>query len=177
MATYSKPDDETLELLDLVMKRFHERLKHAGVRVGILMAFADVDEKTGERKGPALKGYGEAQAAAKIANVSLKDRLVKGYDVEMLIDGDSWDTRPDEEQIALLDHELTHVELTGDLDDLGRPKVKLRKEDFIVWGFLGVVQRHGAMALEAQSVRHLIDQHGQLLLGIPGDSEAQSSDK
>ena len=42
----------------------------------------------------------------------------------------------------------------------------MREEDFIVWGFLEVVRRHGAAALEAKSVKNLIDQHGQLLLSV-----------
>jgi hypothetical protein len=170
-ATYLRAPVQVTELLAKVQNRFHPRLDNAGVRIGVLMAFAGVKED-GSTEGFAIKGYGGAQAAAKIANVSLKDRVVKGYDAELILDGDTWPKRPEAQQIALLDHELTHIGLTGNIDDVGRPKLKLREEDFIVWGFLEVVQRHGAMALEAQSVKALIDQHGQLLLSIGDAGEA-----
>lgn len=162
--TYDTPDQDTIDLLDQVKLDFHERLEDHDVRVGILMAHAPVDEKTGRIKGHALKGHAGTPAAAKIKAVSLKDRLTKKYDVELLIDGDKWPNMGEREKVALLDHELTHISITGKVDDLSRPVVKMRDEDFIVWGFLEVVRRHGSCALEAQSVRHLIEEHGQLLL-------------
>jgi hypothetical protein len=169
MATrYDVADKETLELLEEVKDKYHERLVDNDVQIGVLMAYAEVDEKSGKRKGVALKGYAGAQAAAKISNVPLKDRLTKKYDVELVIDGDHWPDRSEAEKRALLDHELTHIVPKDKTDDLGRPIITMRDEDFIVWGFLQVVERHGAAALEARSVKALIDQHGQLLLGMEG---------
>ena len=91
----------------------------------------------------------------------------------MLIDGDNWPEMHIDVQTALIDHELTHIRPTGQTDDLRRPKIKMREEDFIVWGFLEVVQRHGANALEVRSVRKLIEKHGQLLLGMAGDESEE----
>ena len=171
--TYLNAPTEVLNLLEEVKNTPpHQRLAHAGVKIGVIMAYAAVNEETGERKGYAITGYAKAPAAAQIKIVSPKDRLVKGYDVELLIDGDNWPETPENTKRALLDHELTHIKLTDRLDDLERPKLKLRQEDFIVWGFLEVVQRWGRDAIEARSVQNLIATHGSLLLG-QGDTNAE----
>ena len=171
--TYELPTRETLNLLEEVKKKYHKGLIDYDVQLGVIIVHAAVDEKTGERKGHAIKGHAGAPAAAQVKIVPLKDRLIKKFDVELLIDGDGWDDLTRQEQVALLDHELTHIMVTGEIDDLKRPVVKMRDEDFIVWGFLDVVRRHGAAALEAQSVKRLIDKHGQLLLnGIAPEPEA-----
>lgn len=162
---YDKPSQEVISLLEEVREKYHgDRLDE--VRIGILMAYAEVDENTGEPKGFAIKGHAGARAAASIKVVSLRGRVSKNYDVELVIDGDAWPQYDNATRIALLDHELTHLVPTGKLDDLDRPKIRMKNEDFIVWGFLEVVSRHGQAALEARSVKNLIDQHGQLLLGV-----------
>lgn len=162
--TYLNASQEVIDLLEETRGRFHERFE--GVKFGIIMAHAPVDEKTGRVKGFAIKGYAGAAAAAQVKVVALKDRLTKGYDVELLIDGDNWPNTPLPTQIALLDHELTHIRPTGLRDDLGRPSIKLREEDFIVWGFIEVAQRHGIAAIECRSVKQLMDEHGQILLAL-----------
>jgi hypothetical protein len=167
MPTYSLPSQSTTDLLDRVLQKYHRELILADVRVGVIMAFADCDEKTGERKGHAIKGYAGAAAGAQVKKVPLKDRLVKKYDVEILIDGDEWPLLGEPEKIALLDHELTHVELRDGQDDLGRPLIKMRKEDFIAWGFWDIIKRHGVAAMEHKALKVLADKHGQLLLNLP----------
>src|ERR1700679_2515782 len=164
--TYSNATTEVLDLLEEIKNTpAHQRLVNADVKIGVVMAFAAVNEETGERKGYAITGYAGAPAAAQIKIVGLKDRLVKKYDVELMIDGDNWPETPENTQRALLDHELTHILITDKLDDLERPKLKIRDEDFICWGFLEVVQRWGRDAIEARSVQNLIATHGTVLLG------------
>jgi hypothetical protein len=163
--TYRIAPQEVVDLLESTRQKYHdERLKR--IKIGTIFAHAPVDEKTGQIKGTAIKGHAGAPAAACVKVVPLKDRLTKGYDVELLIDGDSWPKKTESQKIALLDHELTHIRPTGNTDDLMRPKIKMRDEDFIVWGFIEVAQRHGMAAVECQSVKHLIDEHGQILLPL-----------
>lgn len=166
MSTYLLATKDTDELLKEVREKYHERLDDADVRIGIVMAYASVDEDTGEKKGPAIKGYAGAAAAAQVKSVPVKDRLTKKYDVELLIDGDLWNTLGRAEKIAILDHEMTHLLPTGGTDDLHRPKIKMREEDFIAWGFWEVIQRHGPAAMEHRALKTLADKHGQLLLHL-----------
>ena len=171
MPTYTLASEATLALLTEVRAQYHSRLDEHDVKIGVLMAFATTDENTGERKGSAIRGYAGAPAGAQVKKVPTKDRLTKGYDVEMLIDGDEWPNMAETHRRALLDHELTHIETTGKVDDLGRPKLKMRPEDFIAWGFWEIIQRHGKAAMEHRALTILAEKHGQLLLGLDPTEE------
>ena len=159
--TYQIADGGVIDRLDRVMLQHHPRLRDAGVRVGVLFALNPA--------GPAIKSGGYAVLAC-IKIVSPKDRVTKGIDAELLIDERAWGELREGQQVATLDHELSHIDLkngwaapvvdeggnpTGDTefkfetDDLGRPKLVSVPGD---WnggdGFAAVVARHGADAVE-----------------------------
>lgn len=157
--TFSDPDDAALALRDRAMRDWHPRLAGAGVRVG--MVFASNPD------GGAVTHAGyPAVAAMKV--VSLKDRLKKLYDAELVIDLSWWeeDGNTDAHRLALLDHELSHLDLRkwgstagGELwfsrDDLGRPKLRTVKGSWNAGdGFEKVVRRHGDFAVEFHNLRH-----------------------
>jgi hypothetical protein len=56
---------------------------------------------------------------------------------------------------------LTHFQLSlnkeGEqkIDDIGRPKLHMRPDDFMLTGFFEVVRRHGEFAGEAKAVREV----------------------
>ena len=166
--TYELATPDTVALLHMVREQHHETRGLDAVRFGVLLAHGPVD-KYGIKSSPAIKGHAGAPAAAKVKTVPLKDRVTKEYDVEMILDGDEWPKLTQRQQIAILDHELTHVCLGDGTDDLGRPKIKMRDEDFIAWGFWEVIQRHGPAAMEHRALKALADKHGQLLLTL-GDT-------
>lgn len=145
--TYEAAPQEVKDMLADVMKRYHPKLAEVGARVGVIIArnYEGVPVKHG--------GY---PAAANIKVVSLKDRVEKQYEAEMLIDGHWWDESRKEHRVALLDHELSHIEPVEDeeeggwkMDDLGRPKLKSVLGD---WnggdGFKAVVERHKDFSVE-----------------------------
>ena len=148
--TFTLGDDTLHEALKAVMQAHHEGLHAAGVQVGILIAY--------NPEGPAVKHHGTA-ARATIRVVSLKDRLTKGYDAELLIDQAELDLMRPDHLAALIDHELSH--LTAVLkrgafvrDDLGRPRLKLVPGDWDAGdGFREVVARHGDFAPEVDDLR------------------------
>lgn len=155
MATYRKADDESVELLRDVMVAYHPRLAEAGVRVEFLEAFAPRG-KNGEPKGPALKHHGYP-ALAVVKPTSHKDRVAGEADAILSIDGDRWPELTDARKRALLDHELTHLELVvreGEiqLDDCHRPKLKTRPHDFEVGILDDVIRRHGADSFDADAL-------------------------
>jgi hypothetical protein len=163
--TYALADNGVLSLLARVRRKYHSRLDDHGVAIGVLMVFAPLDED-GEKNGTALKGYAGAAAGASVGVVPLKDRLTKNFDVEILIDGDAWEDMTEQQRCALLDHELTHIEPTGDLDSLDRPVIKMRKEGFVLWGFYEIMERWGPASAEAQGAKALINKCQ--LLGLDG---------
>lgn len=167
MATiYSLPEADDKNLLARVVADWHKDLSVIDARVQILFASADPEV---ENPPPPVK-HGGYPARATIRVVPTKDRLVKGYDAEMLVDRDWWGGASEARRVALLDHELSHLEVvvsTKDkrepgepldtssvvFDDLGRPKLRLRKADYQPSdGFLAVIERHRDNAVEFESL-------------------------
>jgi hypothetical protein len=172
MATFQLADDKTVALCAQIGKKHRTDLQEAGVKIGILFAYADIGED-GTPKGPAIKLHGHG-AYACIKIVPLKDRLTKGYDAEMLIDADRWPELAPKRQEALIHHELTHLMLRGgEKDDLGRPKLKLRKDDWMFTGFREIVRLYGAFAIEHEAINHIYGECTQLELGLPDQNVVQ----
>ena len=164
-ATYSTADQDILDRLAEVMRSFHRPLYDAGVRVGVLLAASDTGHAVTHGGYPAL---------ATIKVVSLKDRVHKQTDAELVIDSREWDELPGASRDALLDHELSHLELkkygyspvltadrepTGETqihferDDLDRPKLTSVKGDWNTGdGFAAVIARHGRAAVEFRNI-------------------------
>ncbi len=79
------------------------------------------------------------------------------------IDRFSWKHLDHDHRRALLDHELTHIQVDVEKEF---PRVTLRAHDFELGGFYEVAERHRAAAPEARVQRQILvrDERGQLLL-------------
>lgn len=84
------------------------------------------------------------------------------HDAQIELDGPVWKTLSQPCKKALLDHELTHLVVKRDrktekikLDDLNRPVLATRPDDWSSTGFLDVVARHGQASLEYQAIQRL----------------------
>ncbi len=173
MATYSSAPHEVHDVVSSVMERYHGGLCDAGVTVTVLFAYAPRDSN-GDPVGPAIKVHG-APALASIKITSLRDRAAGLADSIMLIDGDRFDELSPEELEALIDHELTHLELKVDdqgavkRDDLDRPAMKIRPHDWEFGWFDEVARRHGEKSVEVKQARKLAEASGDLYqLALPG---------
>lgn len=156
--TYTEADETVVNLMQTVMIGHHKGLHDAKVSVGVLMAHAPRDDND-NRIPPAIKLRGFA-CEAKIRITNLEQRAAGLPDAIMVIDGDEWPTWDDNHQEALLDHELTHLELVmfdGAVrrDDCGRPKLRMRRHDYEVAGFYEVAARHKDDAGEVKQVKSL----------------------
>lgn len=171
MPIYRKASAEVGQIVEAMIEKYHGELQDAEVNVECLFAYATKD-KNGDPVGPAvlLGGY---QCAAVVRVLNLKDRTAGRGDCEIVIDGDRWDTWGDDEKAALIDHELEHLELKTDKDggvirdDLGRPKLRLRKHDYQFGWFDSIARRHGPASFEVQQYRkHVTTRHQQWLPGF-----------
>lgn len=167
MATYRNMTDEVGGLVKDVMRQYHTDLAERGVTVEVIGAFADTDD-AGQPRGPALKHHGwPALATVKIN--ALKDRVAGMSDARITLDGDRWPELNHERQLALIDHELEHLEIVRDsaggvkLDDAGRPKLTMRPHDFELGGFESVVNRHKRNAPETDVYEGIYKKFTQLL--------------
>lgn len=170
MTTYERADDDTVRLLQQVMKKHHKPLLDAGVTVQVLTA------------EPALK-HGGYPAYAMVRIMQLKARVAGQCDAEIVIDGGRWPLIKEQHE-AILDHELTHLELvmsdTFDdarkrlpkVDDSGRPRLKMKKHDHHFGWFDDVAERHPKHSIECQQAEQLVAEKGQLYFAFVKQTRA-----
>lgn len=155
MATCYQQAKELDGRIDSLMRLYHKPLVDCEVRVGCAWVTKAEDEEGDS--GPPLKHNGYP-AAAVVEVTKVKQRLFGMPDAVIWIDKEHWEDLNETEQDALLDHELTHLEIAKDKegelksDDQGRPVLKIRLHDFQIGGFDSVVRRWGAGSLEQQQV-------------------------
>lgn len=167
MPTYTRADSEVYDLIKDLYDECYPDLAEAKVTINALMARPTYNDN-GEPKGPAIRHEGyPAQATIKVT--SLKDRVAGLADAILTIDADNWDNLDEAERLALIDHELYHLELERDKhghlvsDDHGRPKLKCRLHDWQIGGFAAIRRRRGEASPEHRHIVALADQYGQLL--------------
>jgi len=168
MPTYEKCDASVYDMAMDIMAQFdtHRPVVDAGVKIDFVFAMADRDGKSGEKIGYALKHQG-VRALGLTRKISLKDRAQGRGDAEIALDKDWWDEVGPDRQAALLDHELHHIEAQladgiAVTDDLGRPKLSMRKHDIVIGWFNIIAERHGRASMEREQARVLRDEFGQL---------------
>lgn len=145
----------------------HKPLLDAKVRIDYVFASAECNEKTGAPMDDPLKLHGYPCFAI-ARKISLKDRAKGMGDAEICIDRHQWEAANELEQSALLDHELSHLQVVFDKrglvrDDLGRPKLKLRLHDVQAGWFADVALRHGNASQEIKQARAYFDAYGQAI--------------
>jgi len=168
--TYELAEDDSEVQIGLaeVRKRFHPVLEQCEVTVAVL-AVSDIDEETGEIR-PALTHNGYP-AAATVKITSLKDRVLGIADAVITLDAATWADLDEAGRLALLDHELCHLQVRGGdkglvgidrdrqldrhprRDDHGRPVLTMRRHDWQLGGFREIAKRHGLKSLDVRAVR------------------------
>lgn len=165
---FEQADANVHQMASEIIERFHPELRPNGesfIRLCILLASHDSD-----KKGSAVKHDGY-DCAAVISIIPYKQRVDKRADAEIVIDKDTWINELTEpQQRALLDHEITHLEILHDesgaikTDDVGRPKLSLRNHDWQLGGFRSIAQRYGNDALEVIAARKFDEGYGDVAL-------------
>jgi len=162
---YDQAEKETYALAAEIMEAHHQDLRLPDgtfPRLCILMAAKEEGDE------PAVKSHGYPCAAV-VSVIPYKQRVDKRADAEIVIDEEAWKGFSDPEKRALLDHEITHLEIQKDdvgcvkTDDFGRPKLKLRLHDWQLGGFASIAKRYGADAIERQEFRKAVEGHGEAL--------------
>lgn len=165
--TYEKAPAIVRRLIDSLLHQYHGELAEMKLKVDALLVKAPTDAD-GNPTGPALKAGSGYPAAASISIVKLKDRVMGRGDCEILIDGDRYPKWPETQVRAILDHELEHLEFTGNVDDIGRPKLKLRPHDIEFGWFDSVARRHGDTSVEVMQAKRFFGAKPLRQLYLPG---------
>jgi hypothetical protein len=154
---YKDATTEERSMLEEVMSQYHRALVNAGATVFLKFAFKERDEEEDEPETSCLK-VGGYPVAAKVKINSLDDRSEGKMDATITVDFVTWRELNNDRRKALLDHELSHLipKYDGDgilqRDDLGRPKLQMRKHDIQLGIFLDVVDRHQQNAMDTMVV-------------------------
>lgn len=180
MSTYQKADKSVAVMATEILNEFesHKPLVDAKVNVDFVFGFGERNED-GHLVGDALTKNGH-RALGITRKVSLKDRALGRGDAEIALDGDWWqETASEEQQKALLDHELHHIACKikyGQFcyDSLGRPVLRLRKHDVEVGWFACIAERHGANSVEQIQAKMILDSYGQYLFPQLAETTAVS---
>lgn len=159
---YATAPSGVAERVAHIMKCFHRPLFDAGLKVDVL-SVADTDPECEH----ALKLRG-IPAYAIVRILDIKQRIKGHGDAEIHIDEATWLTLPDATKDAVIDHELTHLEVVINpkskrvkLDCAGRPKLKMRLHDAEFGWFQSVAERHGAASIECKQATKLFLVHAQ----------------
>ena len=163
-------DSTVLDIASDLMQKHYQDLQRAGLTVCYLF----VENGNKESLTPALT-HGGYPAAATVKINSLKCRVEGKADVTVTIDRDWWTNHDREQCEALIDHELYHVLVADDdygnfvTDDIGRPKVTLRKHDWQHGGFLEIAKRHGMKSVDMSAIAEVERVFQQASLDFGGD--------
>lgn len=168
----AEADTEPMRLLDTALNKWYQELIKAKLQCGIMFIASNGDSPPLKEAGVPVEG--------KIKIVPDKDRITKGFDVEIEIDLDEWKGGSEKHRLALLDNLLARLELKKpkkkkkrttaathgtdeelvaheELDYLvnahGRPQLKKRKSDcFVGPAYLDVMKRHGTFSVEHKNI-------------------------
>lgn len=165
---YELAGPEVHDLARNILETHHPELKMPDgehVRLCIMFAFT-----TDDSPEPPVKCHGYP-AAAVVSVIPYKQRVDKRADAEIILDQKVWLDRLTElQQRALLDHEITHLEIQVDdhglvkTDDTGRPKLKLKLHDYELGGFRSIAKRYGEDALEVMEAQRFVKDQGDVML-------------
>jgi hypothetical protein len=154
MSWYSIANEEVNLTIQKVMKENHGDLHAAGVTVTALIARSE--------EGPAIKVRG-SEAAGCIRITKLAERTLGLGDALMTLDGERMDAWTSRRLQAVIDHELRHLMLaknkkTGQiqLDDEGRPKLRIRPHDFEFGWFARTAELYGEESYEVSQAREIV---------------------
>ncbi len=176
---FREADQSVHDLLGAVMDEYFPELSgmDPSLVVDIRMAVDGAD------MGKRLLHRGHL-VGAMIKVVGAEERAAGGADVRLKIDQVSWDKRTERQRVALLHHELTHVEPKRDtdtgllvLDPYGRPKIKLRLDDWMLTGFLETARIFGLDSVERVSIEVVAAKLSQLELPFVDDAAGPAPSK
>jgi hypothetical protein len=160
-------------MVERAIEKYHPELAKEKVSIDtVIVARLDKDEQSVHAMKQA--GY---PIDAKIGVTSLQDRARGLADAKLVIDGLEWNSATDRQRVALIDHEVEHLDLVpvkptkkepdrvgNKRDDLGRPCLRIRPHDWQLAGFKDVVERHGQHSHEAKQFANFRAEYAQLNL-------------
>ena len=162
MANIEQANDSDNKLLESVMnKEKYEILKSYDIKVALFYKYGKRD-KDGNLKTTALSKHG-VRIPAHTKIVSSFNRMTDNTDVKIILNKEVWDDLNTNERESVLDNCLNYIEIKEDKlgepimisDDSDKVDLKLKKPDFYIEGFLGVMAEHKTNYLPWQDAHNI----------------------
>lgn len=138
--SYEDCDDDVREMLESLRAEFRPELDATEVTIRLQFAY-------GEDGKPALMHRG-APALGLCKINGLRERAQGVADATIYLDGDRWPDLSPRRRVALLHHELHHVQLGKGRDAAGRPRLKCRKHDIEMGLFAEIARMYREDSVE-----------------------------
>lgn len=151
---YRKSNSIIRSLMQEVAHQYHPYIEEYSAIVDLVDCY--------NTSGGAAVTHNGLPALAVIRVVPLKDRTMGRGDVEITFDGAAVGHLTEDEQRALIDHELYHLEIKRNkdgqvkYDDLGRVEFKLRPHDREFGWFDAIAARWGKYSIEVKQAVGMI---------------------
>lgn len=159
MPSFDITSPQIAETITKLIEANHPELVEANATVDSIFAFDD-------KGGFPVKTNGYPSAAnIKISN--LKSRVKGAADAEIILDREAFNAMSATQQEALIDRELYKLLVVLDkegavkTDDSGRPKLKIKKFDYMLGWFKEIAQRYGQDSPEVYQANILWQKDGR----------------
>lgn len=174
---------EVQDVCTRMMSKYHGDFCDAKLDVQVMFAKAARNEGGELEANPIVIAGQTREAKTKI--ISHEDRVAsKGKigDVRITIDEDAWNDLSSGERDALIDQQLSSIELKKDSedevkrDDFGRPQLRKVRPDNVIILYHGVQERHKDNSPEYREMKAWVDKHGQAYFGWNGDNDPRGTE-
>ncbi len=173
--TYVEAGPEVYELVSSVLAEHFSVIASIDPYPEIEVLMAE-----GDKGKPAIRSHGHA-CAGKIKLPKPEERAAdQGVpDVRIFLDRNRWDKLSVRRRQALLHHELSHLAIRYDKrsgevkrDDYGRPRLRLKLDDWMLTGFRDTAELFGEDSLDVQLLRKVGEMLRQQSLPFFGDGSS-----
>lgn len=170
MATIlTRADDDAYAMLADLIAEHRTDLADCDVEPRILLLFAASDQ-AGK---PAMKHRG-MRCLGQCKVHSYRDKVEGKPDATITLDAEWWEDAPHRRQLALLHHELSHIDrYDGVIDDGGWARLQSRPGDFEFDGFHEVMQIYGDDAPEQRNINGILEVQRQARFDFVPDATTE----
>jgi hypothetical protein len=164
---YEKAGPEVHELAIEILAAHHPELRMPDGSFPLLCILLASNEGNDGGSAVEVNGY---PAQARVSVIGYRQRVDDRKDVEIVLDERNWDGLNEPQQRALLDEQITALEVMRDengavkTDDLGRARLRVRLADWRITGFRSIAQRYGDDAACVRAAKAFQKAFGEVAL-------------
>jgi len=158
----------------------HKPILDAKVNIEFLFAYGERHPETDALISDAITKHG-FRCDGTCRKTNAEERAAGRGDAVIMLDADWWEKADEAEQRALVDQQLHRIDVCVDedgktiKDSNGRPRLRMRKPDWLFSGYKIIAHRQGKASPERRAFKVMVDNGGQYLMPeIFGEAKEQA---